>query len=79
MPENVNINGYTLTWTPQSNACRYAIYSVTATSKAGVYNSKLVDVTTSPTYTVSTPGNYAISAINRDNVESTLTQPIRII
>jgi uncharacterized lipoprotein YddW (UPF0748 family) len=79
MPENVNINGYTLTWTPQSNACRYAIYSVTATSKTGVYNSKLVDVTTSPTYTVSTPGNYAISAINRDNVESTLTQPIRII
>lgn len=70
--------GRRLSWNG-SDGVRYGIYSVSPTSTStSEYNARLIGIATSPEYTVTASGNYAVSAINRDNVESELSQPVRV-
>ena len=72
------VDGRCLSW-DGSDGLRYGIYSVSPTSTStSEYNARLIRIATSPEYTVSSSGSYAVSAINVDNVESELSQPVKV-
>ncbi len=70
--------GRSLSWTAQSGDVRYAVYKVKPSSVENVYEAALVAVVPSNQWTASVSGNYAVSALNRDNVESAISQPVRV-
>lgn len=74
---DLKADGLTLTWTAQAPGTRYVIYRVTGTTDPKVCNARVAAIVTTPSYTGSV-GNYAVSALNADNVESALTQPLEL-
>lgn len=70
--------GRSISWTAQSGDVRYAVYKVKPSSVENVYEAALVAVVPSNQWTASVSGNYAVSALNRDNVESAISQPVRV-
>lgn len=80
VPEAVEpaADGRKLTW-EGGEGLRYAVYSVSPTSTSITeYNANMVAIVTEPEYTATSSGLYAISAVNVDNVESELSQPVRV-
>lgn len=75
---DVTVEGRTLSWADQGAGTRYAVYTVKPTSTDGVYRASLTAVAVGPTFTVPKAGSYAVSALNRDNRESALTQPVKV-
>ncbi len=75
---DVTVDGRTLVWKSAGDGMRYAVYRVKPSSTDGVYDAKLVEVTSKNSYTALLDGSYAIATLNRDNVQSELTQPIKI-
>ena len=75
---DVTVDGRTLVWKSAGDGMRYAVYRVKPSSADGVYDAKLVEVTSKNSYTALLDGSYAIATLNRDNVQSELTQPIKI-
>lgn len=75
---DVTVTGRAMVWKPVDGDVRYAVYRVKPSSTDGVYEAKLVEVTSKTTYTAMLDGSYAVAAINRDNVQGELTQPVKI-
>ena len=78
-PEAVEpiVDGRKITWSAQPGM-RYAVYSVSPTSTSITkYNANMIAIVTEPEYTATASGLYAISAVNVDNIESELSQPLR--
>ena len=71
-------DGRTITWTPQTEGMRYAVYTVKPSSIEGVYEAKLAGIALEPKWEADRTGSYAISALNRDNTESALSQPVKV-
>ncbi len=76
--QGINAEGRKFTWTAQGEGTRYVVYSVKPSSTEGVYDAKVAEVVLTPEYTATKGGYYAISALNADNTESELSQPIRV-
>ncbi len=75
---DITVDGRALVWKSLGDNIRYAIYRVKPSSTDGVYEAKLVEVTSDNTYTALLDGSYAVAALNRDNVQGELTQPVII-
>ncbi|MDE5628444.1 MAG: family 10 glycosylhydrolase [Muribaculaceae bacterium] len=75
---DITVDGRKLIWKSAGDGTRYAIYRVKPSSTDGVYEAKLVEVTAGNSYTALLDGSYAVAALNRDNVQSELTQPVKI-
>lgn len=73
----IGVNGKVLLWKAQAGM-RYAVYIVKPTSVDGRWDAKLAAVTADPSWEASAPGYYAVSVLNRDNVESELSQPVKV-
>lgn len=71
-------DGRTISWAAQDGDMRYAVYTVKPSSTEGVYKATLTAVVSEPTWTATKTGSYAISALNRDNTESALSQPCKV-
>lgn len=75
---NLAADGRKITWTSQGDGVRYVVYNVKPSSKEGVYDAKVAELITANEYNATKGGYYAVSAINVDNTESELSQPIRV-
>lgn len=70
-------DGRTISW-PGTEGMRYAIYSVAPTSTSVTeYNANLIAIVSEPEYKATVSGLYAVSVVNKDNIESELSQPVR--
>lgn len=70
--------GRKISWTAEDGA-RYAVYRVAPTSTStSEYVANLIEIVTVPEYTATASGSYAVSAVNVDNIESELSQPVKV-
>lgn len=74
----VTVTDRVLTWPAAGENMRYAVYKVKPSSTEGVYEARLVAVTDKTNYTALLDGSYAVATLNRDNVQSELTQPVKV-
>ena len=76
--EGLQTSGGAISWT-LNGAHHYAVYRVKPSSVEGTYTAQLVGVTAENVMTGLTVGyTYAVSALNRDNAESPLSQPLKV-
>lgn len=69
--------GSTLQWDAQQGM-RYVVYRVSTTTDPKRCNARVLAVVSEPECPISSVGRYAVSALNADNAESALTQPLEV-
>lgn len=70
-------DGRDISWTPQEGM-RYAVYTVKPSSTSVTeYTATLTKIISESSYHATSVGSYAIAALNEDNVQGPLTQPIK--
>ena len=70
--DKITVSGKTITWNGQDSNYRYVIYEI-ANGKA-----KIVDIVSNASYNCIKTGTYAVSTLNKDNIESELSQHVNI-
>ncbi|MCH5220336.1 MAG: family 10 glycosylhydrolase [Muribaculaceae bacterium] len=77
-PVEPTVDGRIISW-PGKEGMRYVVYQVAPSSTSITeYNANMIAILTEPEYKATSSGLYAISTINVDNVESELSQPVRV-
>lgn len=75
----IDVTEGTISWKAQPRGIRYAVYRVKPSSVDGKWTASLLGTTAVSSWNDTTPGySYAISALNRDNRESELSQPVKV-
>lgn len=74
----ITVTDRVMTWPSAGDGMRYAVYRVKPSSTEGVYEARLMSVTSKTSFTVLLDGSYAVATLNRDNVQSELSQPVKV-
>lgn len=69
VPANVRLSGSALSWDQSSSATQYAVYKCNGVGAVA----DLIALVSTTTVTLDQKGNYFVTAINRNNVESGLS------